>query len=80
MKRREANWPPPPPHPRSLRQWQWGDSCKLRDSEGLPESVGEVQITWDGCGAGTELDVDLCFRKLKRPGTGFPLKSSLGEQ
>lgn len=50
-----------PPPPWSLRQRQWGKSCKLRFS--LPEAVGESQVTWNGEVTGDYMD--LCFRKTK---------------
>lgn len=56
---------PPPPQPWSLRQRQWGKSCTLRYSEGLPEAAGESQVTWNGCGEITGVYTDLCFRKTK---------------
>lgn len=56
---------PPPPQPWSLRQRQWGKSCTLRYSEGLPEAAGESQVTRNGCGEITGVYTDLCFRKTK---------------
>lgn len=56
---------PPPPQPWSLRQRQWGKSCTLRYSEGLPEAAGESQVTQNGCGEITGVYTDLCFRKTK---------------
>lgn len=49
-------------------------SPQLRYSEGIPEAVGETQITWNWCGEVTGFYMDLCFRKTKEAQTKHQTK------